>query len=343
MPIRALHGYGELRSLVTTTRNWSYSESYFAWVAVILALSPVGCSAEQRRNLHLEEMGSIEIPADYRAMGGRIRPDGMLAVLWSEPSRPVLVVGTDRVDTLATTMPAIAAVDVGADTVHIALRDGTIRLLTFDGISAGARRLPISDSLVDAARVDGVWYVLSQVAGPRYRVTRVSDVDDTLSTIVRFDRSLSFVHPRLAANRTGVLVSAPTTPFETISLDHELRFAFRFSPQELPSTPVAQNMPGLLIAGHLFVTGCGYMQTFTDLRSDSRLLALFDTAGRMLASAEWRDYIGMLGISADLGVLVGARQRHEREVVRFRVRQDNRGTGGCTRVVSEKCCKPASV
>jgi len=128
------------------------------------------------------------------------------------------------------------------------------------------------------------------------------------------------IEGHLSAEAGLILLTQVGYPFRTDVFDHNGRRRRTFKPgvvfDGLPSDIQAQGTDNWVSLPTLAVDR-GFVQTFADVTSDWRVLALYDDMGRPVRTQPFRVPLGFLLSRVDEQTLVGSRRLNRVEVVRY--------------------------
>jgi hypothetical protein len=236
--------------------------------------------------VELTELYSLQLPDSFRLAGAAISTRGLL-LLWSANVSYLILVSDrsiSRVPTPGVRGP-IAASFAGSDTLIeiVTLAPPAIVQLTGMGSVVARHRLAgWSDSLAleTAAPLDDGWLIGGVTADRGYRIVHVrKSGGDT--TVVRLPPGRLGQPPRISFQMTDldgrVLLSSPLPPFSVAELTGTRAMRVLIPQSALVSTGVIKptDTSSYWIALRMVPLDTGYIQSFADLKSDRRILAVY--------------------------------------------------------------------
>lgn len=295
--------------------------------------------SSQTSGLQLRLIAAYAVPDSFPAAGAARSASGLL-VLWT-PDRPfLLLVNGENVISLGrkVLLRPIAAAFVENDRAVEVVDGGknVIVRLSLDDTVVAENRLNISRQWKSAARARDVWFIGG---------VRAFDSPVGLSMVSTFDivvagagvprtkevyRLESPVQSRagspmasLTAHNRGVLVSSAWPPFETVFINEHGSLQARFTP---PPTDSLTKEFGIAAESHFWVglpvvpVKDLFVQTLADLRSDSRLVILFDAQGQVMRKTLIDMPLGFMSGSFDTERVLAARRISGLEIVEYNLR-----------------------
>jgi hypothetical protein len=195
------------------------------------------------------------------------------------------------VDIASNEAPVAVSFDSGNEGFEVLFGpSGRIVQLNKDGRIIGERILgPWADSMIlqTAARLPSGW--LASAQDSHRNLFLMPESDDGGGTVLRsfryadFARSLPDTFVRISAGVTRwgdrIVASLWWNPYETLVMDTKGEVQQRFMPSPEGLVPQGISDSSLFLALPALPLDRGFLQTYVDLRSDRRILVLFDSDG----------------------------------------------------------------
>jgi hypothetical protein len=277
--------------------------------------------------LELEEEYAWTVPDPIRVTGAATAGSGRLLV-WSHDQNIVLLVGGSDGEVLSripVNRPVGAAFVEGDTVIEVVEADRAgITTRTTGGRIVRQRAIGTPLAVEDAARgLDG-WFIAGRYADDRYRVYFApgSDTARMIRAVFTLDGpSTSGMH--VTAHGRDALITTVAPPFRTylVSPSGEVKRELEpwGSEAEIPvlSWPDTSrrwvSLPTLPLDRR-------FLQTLSDIRSDKRLLILYDTEGCVASGTEVDVPLGFVASLESEHLLVAARRLNAMEIVIYRWR-----------------------
>jgi hypothetical protein len=296
--------------------------------AGIVAVS-LPAAAQERARFALEELGSFELPLSADVRGARIADNGTL-LLWLRSPKPGVLLhrsNSARVLCEATLRQPIAAAFVDADSVVEIVDGARSEVIRASGETCSTRfALPRGLEVLSAAYSAGMWFIAALDSAGRSTVLTVDRLGSGARALGTSDVTSPTVRVRgvhLTATRDGAVLNEVRWPFAWTTIDAASGKVSR------NSRPVAMAPGGAkrdsidfrsLLALGVHPLDYGFLQTFTDSRSDTRVLVLYDSVGRLQRATVLNTSIGLLGTSPSTRRLAMLRRTDRLEVVTYQWR-----------------------
>jgi hypothetical protein len=279
--------------------------------------------SQEYSHLQLVEVASFAVSDSFALLGAQTSPSGAV-VLWAGNQSYLIVENrgvqtTVRHDSLSS--PIAAALVEGDTVIEVIDADSrAVFTVTLGGRITSKQTIDEAFIIKQARHSPLGWMLLAQapdsslVVGRMHRGGGVQLFDNASIA------SLRSVH-MLPWNQ-GLILSSITADFDTWAFDvPESAVARRFDPISLPREAVgSESAASLWVSLPLVQLDRGFLRTISDLRSDRRLLVLYDEGGRVIRQQVLNVPFGVLAAAPDSRLLVAARRADHLEVVKYRWR-----------------------
>lgn len=311
------------------THSTMYRHPSAATMPVVLCfllagmLFPDSMYSQEQPKLQIEEVASFSVPDSFAVLGAHMSPSGSI-ILWATNQPYLLVEDRGSLNPLlhdSLSVPVAAAL-VDSDSV-VEVIDAESRALvrvTLAGRIVSRQSITAPLAIKQARHSPLGWMLLGRLPDSSLAVARITSNGGMQLYANASIASVRSVH--MLPWNEGVVLSAisdgygawafsspdaaPSLTFETISL-----------PDELDGSKSDQ---GLWVSLPLVQLDRGFLRTISDLRSDRRLLVLYDDAGRVIRQQALNVPFGVLAAAPESRILVAARRGQILEVVKYRWR-----------------------
>jgi hypothetical protein len=285
-----------------------------------------GAAAQEAPRLRMEEVFARPLPAGFEVTGASVGGSGVL-VLWAR-NQPYLLIDAggrqEELRTPALLAPVAAALLDGDSVLEVVdARRGSLLRLSRGGEVRAERPLGVSFEMESAARTPGGWVVAGRDTAGAYQVAAVGGDAAPAVLYVRPAGSSLLERPfsaHLSAAGDEVLVTNHEPPFDVVRVSRSGAARPALVSGSLAEVEAAE--------GHAWVSlpllplDDGFVRTFSDLRSDTRLLVLYDAGGSRTRELRIDVPLGVLATAPERRLLVAARRAGALEVVGYTWRWD---------------------
>jgi hypothetical protein len=279
--------------------------------------------SQEQPKLQMEEVASFSVPDSFAVLGAQMSPSGSI-ILWASNQPYLLVEDRGSLRPLAhdSLSAPVAAALVENDSV-VEVVDAESRALiriTLAGRIVSRQTIASPLAIKQARHSPLGWVLLGQLPDSSLAVTRIASNGWMQLYNNASIASLRSVH--MLPWKEGVILSATSNQYG----------AWAFAPPDAAPILTFENISlpdgmdgseadqGLWVSLPLVQLDRGFLRTISDLRSDRRLLVLYDHAGRVMRQQVLNVPFGVLAAAPDSQVLVAARRGQTLEVVRYRWR-----------------------
>lgn len=281
-----------------------------------------------RPQLQLDEISSRTLPDSFDVKGAHVSPDGT-ALLWAV-NQPYLILEDEnsrRIVRSNSLERPVAAVLIQDDTVVEAIdadRRSVIRL-SLTGRLIAEQPLGLPWQVESAVHTASGWSLGGRDVAGNYRVVAFeeSGARTRLLTVPAREHRGTQLSMSLSAAEGGLFATLRSRPHTVTRVTEATAAAVRVpsSGFAAPRLPTGEgNEAPLWLALEIYPLDKGYIRTFSDLRSDLRVLATYDAEGRFLQRSVIAVPIGILATVPEKRVLLAARRTDRLEVVTYRWR-----------------------
>jgi len=321
--------------MVRSHRTISCSQSTSGLISslafCLVSVSPAGlCSCLDSRGdstdiqtstVHIDEVFSHEIPYEFRPSGASASSSGAF-VVWSQSTSQALVFSQQLLIEIDI---GLGMVPVGgqllANGQAIELVDGENgRVVRYDtsGVVIGEYDIPqIGDSirLEDASFTRLALYVGGRSPSSSYVVLKV--VPPQFQLLAEFPGSST--EPRqfhLSAYGDHVLVTEQDPPFSTVVLGRG-RSRDRIVPGQAAGLHSDSSSTSRYVSLPMIALDHGFIQTISNIKSDDRIILLFNKAGRFLRKHAIPVPMGFMAASVETQTVLAMRVTDRAELVLY--------------------------
>lgn len=297
-------------------------------VVLLAILAFLACvrrdSSDRPGWLHLDVRYELPLPEASSVRGGVIDDSGRLAV-WGGHSMWVFHVRFG--DHLAPTEIAMPESEILA--VRFDERGAVALLVTPEGAVTLSRILPDSSRISRwilplkpevACACQGRWYIGGRDQNGFFRVYRLLSAERYLLVGSATHAAVAVTPYFLSCLGSDITVTEVLPPFETRALSPES--ALPAVRPDLDSTGFGTVGAPAWVSSPLFTLRRQFLQVLSELRSDRRLLILYDETGRELRRRALDAPFGILATNDSLQVLLGTRRLKQTEVIIYSWRWD---------------------
>ncbi|HEX2091528.1 MAG TPA: hypothetical protein VHG28_03960 [Longimicrobiaceae bacterium] len=298
-------------------------------MAILVALlSLESASAQSSPPLHLEAIYTRSLPDSFAVTGVSASSSG--AVAYWAADQPYIIVDTDTqrhvIEAKQVGLPVAVAV-LGGDSIVEVVDGRTPRIirLSMTGQVLGERSVDLPFSIEHGARANGVWIVVGKDSA-NIKVMSIADggevkaIDSPSPLTSAWSRSSAYI----TGWQAGYSVSLIGSPFDAYAIDSDgSRTPVHFVQPLLPESDTSSYQP-LWISMPIVRLETGFLRTFADLRSDTRILVLYDDHGNISRQTLIRSPLGFVASLPERRLLIAIRKSDQLEVVGYRWR---RGVG----------------
>jgi hypothetical protein len=324
--------YDRKRSFRDDIESRELAVHYLRWIAwALVAGTAAGGIAValtrgdgQRVSLHLDEVSAQTLPDSFEVNGAYLSPRGR-GLYWTANRPDMILDGPGGLQVLETDslIRPIAAVLTEQDTIVEVVDSGrrSFLRLTLAGRFVAERPLQLPWRAESAIHSDSGWILGGRDVAGNYRVVRIgrSGTRKRLITIPARGRGGPRISMTLSAAGSEVYASLVDSPHVVTRIhgsattrDSTRR---RFPPPLLPRGSRGEGPLWISLAVHQLDTG--YIRTFSDLRSDNRVLAIYDAQGNLLRSSRLSVPLAILGTIPQERALLALRRTDRLELVRY--------------------------
>ncbi|MBB4634714.1 hypothetical protein [Longimicrobium terrae] len=271
----------------------------------------------------LQEVASTMLPDSFEVKGAALSRDGRV-VVWSGNQQHLLVDGGSGVSVFPAGIPlsplavGFAASDSLLEVVDAERR--SLLVLSWAGKVVAEHALDLPWRVESATRTESGWFLGGRDTAGDFTIVRWSPDGGRISPVSR-------IHPHGRDRRTAVLLTAagPDVTASEIGAPHRGRLisAGQSGPDgdaqfAAPAFPKARGRDGAFwISLPIFSIDSGYVRSFSDLRSDNRLIALYDRRGRLTRVTQVAVPMAVVAANPESRVLLFARRTDRIELVRY--------------------------
>lgn len=274
---------------------------------VVLALVGSGCASSPPSPnglplFELREEGYDVMPEGFVPTGILVASKDRI-IVWSSPRRGALLRSGSAWVPLDLPSYAVGACFLEGGRSHILDAAGTLSTFNFHGVLEARSNLFKADSLVSARCSEGSWYVMTRTG------TLLGDLSQTLTRPELLRESwpeLPGARPSeiilSGAEDGSLLLTSSVQPFSIIRFSTETKRAMSFSPLlelDIPEELRTEEGTWRSLGTIPISSSAVYLRTLVDGQSDNRMLALYDTCGKVVRTVAIRAPIGLVAAEAD--------------------------------------------
>lgn len=291
---------------------------------LILFLS-APCAAQESNSklpkhvFFLEEVEFSTVPQTTQ-IDGIVASDFRLAawgrdfILTTNPERHTSILGID-------------VVGIGLFENSLELVDATARSLVtiaLDGKRLNSIPLEMPLMIIAAVRGPRFWYIVGSNARADYEVYRFDPLVKRSTPVALVD-TMPQMALHLSVCGNGFIVSTGRLPFKSVQYDSVGKVLRTIAPSIPPET-------GPLLAGPLLPLDRGFIQSFSNPQSDTRVFTLFDLTGHQIRMTATDLPVGFAASDLESRTIVAFRRHTRTDIVRYRWRWEaafNEEDGPC--------------
>lgn len=267
------------------------------------------------QKLQLTELASYAVPEWFRVKGGTVATDTTV-VLWPATGTTLLSISKGAQTLIQ--IPGIIQVigarwNVKARVYEvIALEPCVLIILSVTGSVLARKSIEFSGAIA-AASTDSVWLLLARRDSGIVDLGVIGPSGSTrLESIVAKSERQEDLH--LSAGGGRALIAGARTPFEKHAVTFGTYKRILFD-SDTATRGITGSRPPLWIALTLVQLDRGYIQTLTDLRSDLRILALYDETGHLRRRTVVDVPLAVMASAPERKLLLVARRTSRLEMV----------------------------
>lgn len=278
--------------------------------------------------LRLDEQSAIILPDSFDVKGAHVSPHGTV-LLWAI-NRPYLIVQNEarqqivRSDSL---FQPVAAILLEGDTLVEAVdaeRQAIVRV-DFQGRVKRHQSLQLPWIVESAIYSRGVWILGGRDLAGNYRVVAMnpSGARTRLHTVAANRHRGTELSMSLSESGGDVFAALLTRPYLATRIPALPPSAERTPPLVFPAPTLPKRNSGekaLWVALAVHALDDGFVRTFSDLRSDRRVLAIYDSEGRLVRTSLLDVPMAVLATVPDKRLMLAARRTDRLEIVTYQWR-----------------------
>jgi hypothetical protein len=283
----------------------------------------------------LREVASTTLPDSFEIKGAALSRDGRVVVVWSGNQRHLLVDRGGGASVLPAGIPLTPlAVGFAASDSLLEVIDAERRsllVLSWAGKVIAEHALDLPWRVESATRTAGGWFLGGRDTAGDFTIVRWSPGGGRTGPVSR-------IGPHGRGRRTAILLTAAGTDVTAseIGAPHRGRLISASGQSApggeaqfaAPAFPKARGRDGAFwISLPIFAIDSGFVRSFSDLRSDNRLIALYDRRGKLTRVTEVAVPMAVVATRPEAKVLLFARRTDRIELVRYTWRWVGPNTG----------------
>jgi hypothetical protein len=292
---------------------------------LVLLLAPAAAWC-QMPPLHLDQVFAKDLPRSMRVEGAALSAKGSI-LAWGTGHPPLLLRDTARDwETIPSDSRGIVAMAFGPDGSSVEAVDSVCAcILIFDTAGVVRTRLHtrVRFMIESGTRGPSGWYLGGRDRTGNYGLAAVHS-DGSVFPLQEFaaHRDSDDEPPvyRLSTDGGDLLAATAVAPFEVTRVAGSQALPVPFVSPVPGAVADSVASEGLWAGMDVIPLDSGYVRTFADLRSDMRLLVLYDRQGELRRVSPVAVPLGMLGASVESHLLLAARTTDKREIVLYRWR-----------------------
>jgi hypothetical protein len=269
--------------------------------------------AQNGAKLELRLIASVPVPEQFSIAGIDASASGLVA-LWSLHRPEVLICCHNSLQVIQNedlARPVAARILNGDSLVEVLDGDNeSLFQLSSSGRLISRRHLRVGFEINRAIPGAGGWYVVGQDSTGATIAAFLSDTGDLLRRDILLPQS-SGPAPTVQLSRlpAGALATLADPPYTTWTLAAGAPpHIYALSLPRLDTDSVAPNRAPLWVSLPALPVDSGFIRTFSDLRSDQRILVLYDRHGSVLRQTRLDAALGLIASQPERHLLIAVRK-----------------------------------
>jgi hypothetical protein len=310
-----------------TNHRWVVAAALLAGAAGLWIAGRV--ARDQAPHLQLEEVASWTLPDSFELTGAFVSPaDNTVAWAINQPYLLVEHGGVQRMVTSDSLVSPVGAALVQQDSLLEVVDSGrrSMLRLTLAGAFVSEKALDLPWKVDDAVRARSAWLLAGRDGGGNGRVIAVADSGRTTPLLTLPARQHEGTPLALQLSEAGDAVFATVLGDPRLVLRMSASQArsgrvlprAEFGAPALPDDRAGAEDAALWISLGIHPLDRGFIRTFSDLRSDRRVLATYDRDGRLLRDSGIAVPMAVVATVPRRRVLLAARRTDRMELVKYR-------------------------